>query len=82
MKSIFEPSYQIFIGCLKEIRIKAGLTQAELGELIGTDQTYVSKYETRERRLDLIELRTICQALGVTLTEFVEMFEQRLREST
>ncbi len=80
MKFIYEPDYQTFVECLREIRIKAGLTQVELGKRIGTDQTYVSKYETRERRLDFIEVRTICESLGITLAEFVEIFEKRLQE--
>ena len=38
-------------------------------------QTFVSKYETGERRLDLVELQQICQVLGVTLGDFVVAFE-------
>jgi hypothetical protein len=41
----------------------------------------VSKYETGERRLDLVEVHAVCQSLGITLTAFVKKFESRLPES-
>lgn len=78
MKSIYHPNYEIFIDYLKTVRIQAGLTQIELGTKIGMDQTYVSKYENRERRIDLLELRTICNALGISLIDFVINLEAKL----
>ena len=44
-------------------------------------QSFVSKYEIGERRLDLIELREVCAALGVPLLEFVKQFEEILPKS-
>jgi transcriptional regulator with XRE-family HTH domain len=41
----------------------------------------VSKYEIGERRLDLIDLRELCVALGVPLLEFVKRFEESLPKS-
>jgi hypothetical protein len=41
-------------------------------------QSFVSKYEMGERRLDLIEVRSVCHALGTTLAEVVEVLESRL----
>lgn len=49
---------------LVESRTAAGLTQQQLGRLIGKPQSYVSKFETGERRLDLIEFIVVCDALG------------------
>lgn len=59
---------------LRKIRIDASLTQAQLAEKIGQTQSYVSKYETGEQRLDLIELEIVCNAVGVSLTDFVERY--------
>jgi hypothetical protein len=44
-------------------------------------QSFVSKYETGERRLDVIELRNVCQSLGATLVSFAKKFEERLPEA-
>lgn len=59
---------------LKAIRIEAGLTQTEVARIIGQTQSYVSKYEQGEQRLDLLELEAVCRAVGVPLTEFVRRF--------
>lgn len=61
---------------LQQLRLKAGLRQIDLAKKIGEPQSYVSKFESGERRLDLYELRIICRALGVELTDFVGRFEK------
>ena len=61
---------------LREVRREAGLRQADLARSLGHPQSFVSKYESGERRLDLLELQQICAALGLSLTEFVRRFEQ------
>jgi transcriptional regulator with XRE-family HTH domain len=64
---------------LREIRLAAGLRQADLAKRLDQPQSFVSKYETGERRLDILELRVICQALGLSLTEFASRLEDALR---
>lgn len=64
---------------LRELRVAAKLRQADLAERLGQPQSFVSKYESGERRLDFLELRRVCKALGVPLTEFVRRFEDSLR---
>ncbi len=59
---------------LRQVRLEAHLTQSQLAEILGESQSYVSKYETGERRLDLIEIEAICKAVGITLTNFVERY--------
>ena len=68
------------LGLLKEMRIEAGLRQVDLAEKLHVPQSMISKYEGGERRLDLLELRDICAALGVSLVEFVRELENRLGE--
>ena len=63
---------------LKEVRNEAGLRQADLAERLGQPQSFVSKFESGERRLDILELRQVCQALGIPLHEFVRRLEERL----
>lgn len=64
---------------LRELRLHAKLRQADLAERLGLPQSFVSKYESGERRLDVIELRRVCQALGITLADFVRRFEESFR---
>lgn len=59
---------------LRQVRLDADLTQLQLAEKIGQTQSYVSKYENGEQRLDLIELESVCQAVGISLTDFVERY--------
>ena len=68
------------LGLLKEIRIEAGLRQVDLAEKLHVPQSMISKYEVGERRVDLLELRDICAALGISLIEFVRELEKRLGE--
>lgn len=48
---------------LIDSRKAAGLTQQQLARLLGRPQSYVSKFETGERRLDIVEFVAICEAL-------------------
>lgn len=59
---------------LRQIRVEAKLTQGQIAARIGQRQSYVSKYESGEQRLDLIELEAVCKAAGIPLTEFVRRY--------
>lgn len=59
---------------LRQVRLDAELTQLQLAEKIGQTQSYVSKYESGEQRLDLMELEAVCKAVGIELTSFVESY--------
>jgi transcriptional regulator with XRE-family HTH domain len=63
----------------RELRLEAGLTQTELAARIEKDQTFVSKYERGERRLDILEIREVCRALGISLEEFARRLEKALK---
>jgi transcriptional regulator with XRE-family HTH domain len=77
-KSIYSPEHDTFRSLLRQLRLGAGLQQRELSEQLGKPQSFVSRYESGQRRLDLLELRQICQVIGISLTEFVERFERSL----
>lgn len=59
---------------LRQVRLDANLTQAQVAKKIGQTQSYVSKYESGEQRLDLVELETVCNAVGIDLVDFVRRF--------
>ena len=71
----------ILFSLLKQLRLKAELTQADLAKKIKQPQSFVSKYESGERRLDILELRMICFVLGISLSNFVKKLEAMLNET-
>jgi len=81
LKFLGSEQQNILQNLLKKLRLNANLKQTELAEMLGQSQSFVSKYESGERRLDLLELWQICRALNITLTEFVTEFERLVNES-
>ena len=63
--SLHSPNYDRFRDLITQARKNAGITQAQLSERVGRPQSFVSKYECGERRLDVIEFLQICDALKV-----------------
>lgn len=78
-KSVFSNNYAVFLRELRAARVRAGLTQVDLAERLGETQSFVSKCERGERRLDVIELRLFCHAMGISTTTFVRRLESELR---
>ncbi|MCP4592394.1 MAG: helix-turn-helix transcriptional regulator [bacterium] len=69
------PTQEHLQALLRRIRVEAGLRQTDLAGRLGQPQSFVSKYESGERRLDLLELRHICETVGTSLEEFVRRLE-------
>lgn len=63
------------IELLVQARKDANISQAELGRRMGKRQTFVSKFELVERRLDVAEFVTICRAIGVDPRLIIEISE-------
>jgi transcriptional regulator with XRE-family HTH domain len=63
---------------LVSLRHEVKLRQTDLAERLGKPQSFVSKYESGERRLDILELHEICAALNVSLSEVISRLEQEL----
>jgi len=68
--SIYEPEQVSLRNWLIEKRKNAGLTQRQLAERLHVVHSLVGKVEKGERRLDVIEFRTYCEALDVRPSEF------------
>lgn len=77
-KSIFTQQYRVLLDLLREQRRGAGVTQVELAKRLLRTQSFVSKAERGEIRLDVVQLRTICLAIDTTLGEFIAEFERRV----
>lgn len=81
-KTIYSDSYRDLTTILRDVREKVGMTQEQLAAALGEDQSFVSKVERRERRLDLEELRQICTALGVRLSDIIAQWEAVIAPDT
>lgn len=77
-KSIHDNDYKLLINILRNKREGKGLTQGQLAERLGITQAIVSKIETYERRIDVIELRKICLALDISFVDFIIETEKLL----
>ena len=77
-KSIHSHEYTTFLKLLKGLRQEVGMSQLALATCLQATQTFVSKCERGERRLDFIEMRIWCRALGFEMPVFLERFEASL----
>lgn len=64
---------------VREAREAKGMTMRELADRLDRSHTVIAKIESGERRVDLVELDAICDALGVSLVEFVRRYRQGSR---
>lgn len=72
MSSIYSYEYQLIIKTLKARRIELKITQAQLAQVLGKPQSFVSKIESGERRLDIIEFVHIARQLSLDLNAVLE----------
>ncbi|MBI4823093.1 MAG: helix-turn-helix transcriptional regulator [Nitrospirae bacterium] len=70
-KSIYSKEYESILKQLKKARIEAGLTQKAVAEKMKRPQSYISKCESGERRLDIIELIELAKLYKKPLSFFV-----------
>ena len=77
----YSSAYELFRELLKKLRESQSVSQAELAARLDVPQSYVSKYETGERRLDFVETLEICEALGIKTADLANLFESRLKKA-
>ncbi len=75
-RSAFSRKYTRFRQLLADARRAAGLTQVELAKKLGRRQSFISKMETGERRLDVIEFLEVARALKVDPGRFLGEVER------
>jgi transcriptional regulator with XRE-family HTH domain len=85
-KSVFTKEYERLRKLLVHARHSAGLSQIDLAKKLSRPQSYVSKYERGERRLDVIEFLYISQAIDINpakiLREIAQFGGQKTRGET
>ncbi|RZG89698.1 XRE family transcriptional regulator [Acinetobacter pittii] len=75
MRSIHDPRYQDLIKKLIDLRESKNVTQVELARRLNKPQSYVSKIEILERRIDVIELCDWLNSIDVKITEFITQLD-------
>ncbi len=70
-RSIHTPAYRRLLTALKQARLDAGLQQTEVARKLRRPQSFVSKIEAGERRVDVIELAELCRLYGTDLCNFI-----------
>jgi transcriptional regulator with XRE-family HTH domain len=64
--------YLRLIEALREARESAGFTQDEVARQLGTYASFISKCESGERRIDVVELAALCRLYGIDLLAFLQ----------
>jgi len=65
--------YKEFLSKLRKARAEAGLTQKQVADLLQKPQSYVSKSESGERRVDIVELAEFARIYGKPFGYFLEI---------
>lgn len=74
-RSLHSYPYEVFRKMLVEARQASGLTQVQVANALGKPQSYVSKCEQGERRLDFAEFVAVAGVLGIDIAHFVEEYK-------
>jgi transcriptional regulator with XRE-family HTH domain len=81
LKTVFTAEHKIITTRLSELRTRAGLSQRDLAERLAVPQAFVSKIETGERKLDLVEYIVVCKAIGASPEEAASVIADVSRET-
>jgi len=76
-KSLSSSKQKSFLELLRQVREDACLRQVDVADRLDQPQSFVSKYESGERRLDLLELELVCAACDIELVEFVRRYRAK-----
>jgi transcriptional regulator with XRE-family HTH domain len=78
-KSVHSAGQTAFCEMMIKARKTAGLTQHELAKRLHKPQSFVAKYEGGERRIDVVEFVTICQAIGADSAKILKILKNAIR---
>jgi len=72
VKSIHTKEYAYFVSRLRQARIEAGLTQAQVARKLHRPQSHVSNVESGQQRVDVIELQRFAKMYGKEISYFIK----------
>lgn len=70
-KAIYTKDYKKVIEKLKKARVSAGLTQVEVAKILKKPQSYISKVERGDQRIDIIELKSLAKLYKKSVQCFI-----------
>ena len=71
LKTIHSKQHKIIVERLRSARLEAGLTQADAARRLRVQQSYISRCESGDHRLDVVELNTFARLYKKTLEYFL-----------
>ena len=72
IKTIYTREYRILLRILKSKRQQKRISQQDMATRLGVHQSFVSKIESGERRIDVIELFRYCEAIGIEVIQLIK----------
>lgn len=78
--SVHRPEHAIVVALLRELRLKAGLTQTTVAQSLGVSQTAISDIEINERGVDFLLARDLCAIYDISMAAFIVELDKRLLE--
>lgn len=72
MKNIYSKDHQHIVKQLRQARVEAGLSQKDVAKRVGKSQSYVSKLESGQRRVDVIQLKDFVKVYKKEFDFFVK----------
>jgi Predicted transcriptional regulator len=76
-----EANYIVFLHFIRQARLDSGLTQQEMAKALNKPQSFVSKYEIGERKIDVIEFIEICKVLKLDSGDFLNQIKRKIDET-
>lgn len=77
-RSVFAGDYAAVVATIVDARHKTGMTQVELAARLSKPQSFISKIERGERRIDVLEFCAVARAMGVSPAALIDAIEGRL----
>ena len=71
-KTIYSKDHKFLVEQLKKARIEAGLDQEKAAELLDKTQSFISKIEAGQRRIDIVQLKEFAKAYKKSLDYFIK----------
>ena len=71
-KTIYSKDHKFLVEQLKKARIEAGLDQEKVAELLGKTQSFISKIEAGQRRIDVVQLKKFAKTYKKSLDYFIK----------
>jgi len=80
MPSLYPNDYKTIIDTLVRIRKERKITQVQLASAMRVPQSFISKAERCERRLDAVELIHLCEIIGIPITTLLSAVPSRFSD--